>query len=79
MAMTPVTQALPTEQGWYLVYAPGYTRGSSAGHEKHDGILFSKYTITKAGKRGWSVELAGWNGNCVRAWAPIPQPPEEVR
>ena len=75
--MTPVEQALPTEPGWYLVYAPSYRRGSSAGHESHNGILFSKYTIPKNGKAGWSVELAGWNGNCVRAWAPLPKPKED--
>ena len=66
---------LPNETGWYLVYAPKYQGGSSGGKEFCDGIMFSKFIRSKKGNTSWSVEMAGWNQNCVRFWMPLPAKP----
>ena len=59
----------PEEDGYYIVYAPTYSGGSSGGKENHNGIMFSSY---KNGK--WSIEH-GYHKrpNCVRAWRPLPE------
>jgi len=64
-----VTDRLPTENGWYLVYAPEYIAGSSSSKEKANDVMFSKYYA----KSGWSVETPR-NKGCVRFWMPVPQP-----
>ena len=69
----PVSERLPETEGVYLVYAPGYTGGSSSAKENHNGAMFSKW---KNGK--WSVEHGYYERpNCVRAWMPLPEPYQE--
>ena len=63
---------LPTEDGFYLVYAPSYRPGSSRAKEKvKGGYMFSKFQRGK-----WSIETGYYERpNCVRAWKEI----EKVR
>lgn len=63
----------PEEKGWYMVYAPGYSGGSSSGLDSHSGVMFAKWS----GKT-WSIEV-GYHKRpgCVRQWMPIPIPKEE--
>lgn len=67
------TERLPEEEGWYQVYAPNYTGGSSSGLKNIRGNMYSAF---KNGK--WSIEV-GYHKRpgCVKAWMPLPQPPEE--
>lgn len=69
-----VKDRTPDEKGWYMVYAPGYSGGSSSGLASHNGIMFSKWS----GKT-WSIET-GYHQRpgCVKYWMPLPEPPEEV-
>jgi hypothetical protein len=73
---TNVNDALPDKTGFYLVYAPSYFGGSSSGLENIDGVMFSKFTITKSGKKSWSIEV-GYHKrpNCVKYWMMIPPRP----
>lgn len=66
----PCEERLPEEEGFYIVYAPGYFGGSSGGKEIHNGVMFSRWKNAK-----WSVEH-GYHKrpNCVRAWLPLPEP-----
>ena len=68
----PVTEP-PKEDGWYQVYAPGYSGGSSSGLKNIRGNMYSAF---KNGK--WSIEV-GYHKRpgCVKAWMPLPKPPEE--
>ena len=60
----------PEEDGVYIVYAPGYSGGSSSAKECHNGVMFSKY---KNGK--WSIEHGYYSRpNCVKAWKPLDEP-----
>ena len=70
-----VKDRLPEEKGWYMVYAPGYSGGSSSGLDSHNGVMFAKWS----GKT-WSIEV-GYHKRpgCVRQWMPLPEPPEEVK
>lgn len=74
----PVTEP-PKEDGWYQVYAPGYSSGSSSGLKNINGNMYSAF---KHGK--WSIEV-GYHKRpgCVKAWMPLPEPPvwlkEETR
>ena len=72
---TNVKDALPDEAGWYLVFAPTYSGGSSSGLDMHDGVMFSQFKITKDGKKSWSIEV-GYHKhpNCVLYWMPLPIP-----
>lgn len=69
----PVTERLPEENGWYQVYAPGYSGGSSSGLKNIKGNMYSAF---KNGK--WSIEV-GYHERpgCVKAWMPLPEPPKE--
>jgi len=66
---------LPEKTGWYLVYAPTYSGGSSSGLECIDGIMFSKFNAYKNGVKNWSIEV-GYHKrpNCVQYWMEIPRP-----
>jgi len=77
MNWTKVNDGLPSETGWYLVYAPSYGPGSSSGLDMHEGVMFSKFSSYKNGKKEWSIEV-GYHKRpgCVKAWMPIPRPPE---
>ena len=68
-----VTEGLPKENGWYQVYAPGYSGGSSSGLKNINGNMYSAF---KHGK--WSIEV-GYHKRpgCVKAWMPLPEPPKE--
>ncbi len=67
----PVTEP-PKKDGWYQVYAPGYSGGSSSGLKNINGNMYSAF---KHGK--WSIEV-GYHKRpgCVKAWMPLPQAPE---
>ena len=64
---------LPAETGWYLVYAPTYSGGSSSGLHSINGVMFSKFTRSKKGNVSWSAEMARWNNGCVKYWMEIPK------
>lgn len=68
-----VTERLPNEDGWYQVYAPDYSGGSSSGLKNINGNMYSAF---KHGK--WSIEV-GYHKRpgCVKAWMPLPEPPKE--
>lgn len=68
-----VTERLPEEDGWYQVYAPNYSGGSSSGLKNIKGNMYSAF---KHGK--WSIEV-GYHKRpgCVKAWMPLPEPPKE--
>ena len=68
-----VKDRLPEEKGWYEVYAPSYTGGSSSGLDNHSGVMFAKWS----GKT-WSIEV-GYHKRpgCVTHWKPITEPPKE--
>ena len=63
----------PPEKGWYLVYAPSYSGGSSSGLSCKDGVMFAKWN-----GKAWSIEV-GYHKRpgCVKYWMPIPKPSEE--
>lgn len=63
----------PEKDGWYQVYAPGYSGGSSSGLKNINGNMYSAF---KHGK--WSIEV-GYHKRpgCVKAWMPLPEPPKE--
>lgn len=67
---TYVEQGTPQRDGWYLVYAPSYSGGSSSGLKNIDGMMFCKWAHGK-----WSIEV-GYHKRpgCVKAWMPIPRP-----
>ena len=69
-----VKDRLPEAKGTYLVYAPGYKRGSSRGQPNHNGIMFSYWN-----GNAWSIELAGgyrYLKPLVKYWTMLPEPPE---
>lgn len=68
----PVTEP-PKKDGWYQVYAPSYSGGSSSGLKNINGNMYSAF---KHGK--WSIEV-GYHKRpgCVKAWMPLPEPPKE--
>ena len=70
----PVTEP-PKGDGWYQVYAPGYSGGSSSGLKNINGNMYSAF---KRGK--WSIEI-GYHKRpgCVKAWMPLPKPPEWLK
>ena len=72
-----VKDRLPDEPGWYLVFAPTYSGGSSSGLNHHKGVMFSQLKVTKAGKKSWSIEV-GYHERpgCVLYWMPLPIPTE---
>ena len=74
MAWTKIEDGLPTETGWYLTYSPDYWRGNAfTSREKCEGLVFSKFTISKNGSKGWSIETP-MNSGVVKAWMPLPLP-----
>lgn len=50
-----VEDGLPTESGWYLVFAPGYY--GSKHKEFRDGLGFAKFTLPKSGKGWFSIDV----------------------
>ena len=77
MAWTKIEDGLPTETGGYLTYSPGYDRGNAfTNREKCEGLVFSKFTISKNGNKCWSIEgnEGCMNYGVVRAWMPLPIP-----
>ncbi len=63
----------PENAGWYWVYAPTYSGGSSSPRENHDGIMFAKWS-----GKFWSIERGYYNRpGCVEAWMFLPKPPKE--
>lgn len=74
---TRVEDSLPPTSGWYLVYAPTYSGGSSTAQPSHDGIMFSQFKIFKNGNCKWSIEVGYYSRpNCVKAWMPLPNKPQ---
>lgn len=70
----PVTEQLPENDGWYLVYAPDYRGGSSSGLKCIDGKMFCKFAKGK-----WSIEHGYYNRpGCVTHWMLLPEPPKEA-
>lgn len=69
----PCSERLPEVKGWYLVYAPYYSGGSSSGLCNINGVMFAKWN----GKH-WSIEV-GYHKRpgCVTHWQPLPEPPKE--
>ena len=68
-----VKERLPEEDGWYQVYAPDYSGGSSSGLKNIKGNMSSAF---KHGK--WSIEVGYYKRpGCVKAWMPLPEPPKE--
>lgn len=49
-----VEDGLPTESGWYLVFAPDYN--GSKHKEFRDGLGFAKFTLPKSGKGWFSID-----------------------
>ena len=72
-----VKDRLPEESGWYLVFAPTYSGGSSSGLNHHEGVMFSQFKIAKNGNKTWSIEV-GYHERpgCVLYWMPLPIPTE---
>ena len=70
---TKVEEGLPSETGWYLTYSPNYWHGGFTNREKCEGLVFSKFTISKNGNRTWSIE-SPMNSGVVKAWIPLPLP-----
>ena len=69
---TKVEDGLPSSTGWYLTYSPDYWRANAfSNREKCEGLVFSKFTVSKNGNKGWSIE-APMNGGVVKAWMPLP-------
>lgn len=68
-----VNDRLPEETGFYLVFAPTYSGGSSSGLACIKGVMFSKFTVAKNGTKRWSIE-EGYHKrpNCIKYWMPIP-------
>jgi hypothetical protein len=65
-----VNERLPEVDGYYLVYAPSYSGGSSSAKENHNGVMFSRFSNGK-----WSIEHGYYKRKgCVRAWLPLPEP-----
>lgn len=68
-----VKERLPAQNGWYIVFAPSYSGGSSSGLKNIAGIMFSNF---KGGK--WSIEHGYYERpGCVLAWMPLPEQPKE--
>ena len=67
-----VNDELPTKTGWYLVFTPTYSGGSSSGLFSVNGVMFSKYTVAKNGHNTWSIEVGYYKRpNCVKFWMEI--------
>lgn len=72
-----VKDRLPDSAGWYLVFAPGYSGGSSSSLNHHDGVMFSQLKISAKGKKTWSIESGYYSRpGCVLYWMPLPMPTE---
>lgn len=74
---TKVEDGLPSSTGWYLTYSPNYWRGNAfSNREKCEGLVFSKFTISKNGNKCWSIEgnEGCMNYGVVKAWMPLPLP-----
>ena len=68
-----VKDALPQDQGWYLVYAPSYSGGSSSGLKCINGVMFAKWN-----GKAWSIEVGYYKrSGCVKHWMPFPEAPKE--
>ena len=70
-----VKDRLPDQDGWYLVYAPGY-RGNSRIYGL-DGMAYSNFKDNY--KNHWGIERGGSRGwpGIVTHWMPLPEPPPE--
>lgn len=71
----PVSERPPVKKGWYLVYAPYYSGGSSSGLCNINGKMFAKWN-----GKNWSIEV-GYHKRpgCVTHWQFIPESPKEGR
>ena len=69
----PVSERPPVEKGWYLVYAPHYSGGSSSGLCNINGKMFAKWN-----GKNWSIEV-GYHKRpgCVTHWQFIQESPKE--
>ena len=68
-----VDEKLPENDGWYLVYAPGYWGNSKI--YGLDGLAYSNFKHNY--KVHWGIERGagrGWPG-IVTHWMPLPAPP----
>ena len=69
-----VKDKLPEEDGWYLVFAPGYWGNSRI--YGLDGMAYSNFKQNY--KKHWGIERGtsrGWVG-IITHWMPLPEPPE---
>lgn len=75
MEWISVKERLPENDGWYLVYAPGYWGNSKI--YGLDGFAYSNFKHNY--KAHWGLERGtgrGWPG-IVTHWMPLPDPPKE--
>lgn len=68
-----VKDRLPSNDGYYLVFAPGYW----GNNHLIDDLAISKYN--KNYKVHWGIERGGSRGcvGCITHWMPLPEPPEK--
>ena len=70
-----IKDRLPENDGWYLVFAPGYWGNSRI--YGLDGMAYSNFKHNY--KEHWGIERGtsrGWAG-IITHWMPLPEPPEE--
>ena len=71
-----VNKELPTREGWYLVWAPRYTRGSSSSSRE---VIEGRYMFVKFRpnyKFQWAIECQ-YDKNLVEFWMPLPESPNK--
>ena len=74
-AWISVKDRLPEQDGWYLVYAPGYWGNSHI--YGLDGMAYSNFKNNY--KDHWGIERGISRGGAVIVthWMPLPEPPKE--
>lgn len=74
-AWISVKDRLPEQDGWYLVYAPGYWGNSRI--YGLDGMAYSNFKNNY--KDHWGIERGISRGGAVIVthWMPLPEPPKE--
>ena len=69
-----VNKELPAREGWYLVWAPGYTPTRHGREKFEDGYMFVKFRPNY--KFPWTIECE-YYPNLVKYWMPLPEIPEK--
>ena len=68
-----VNDRLPTEEGWYLVWAPERWDFCKTNKKVDGGYMFSKFSPTH--KIPWSLDCE--YRKLVKYWCPLPEKPEK--